>query len=294
MHLAAIRENTVPGIQGSDIGNILLNAGLLTDEDLKRIVALQGKEEILFGEAAVALGILREEDVRWALSRQYSYPSVNTEEEPISKELIALHEPSDPRVESLRSIRSGLMFSGAGNIVKSIAVVSPEEGEGKTFVAANLAVVFAQLGMRTLLVDLNFRGPRLHGLFRIKNNTGASSLIIKRAIFEQAVRTTSIESLTVLPSGPKPPNPSELLSWQDTRELLGTLKERNDLVIIDTPAFSRTADAMMIASLSDGVLLTALKGKTRLSAFGQTKRQLEASSVRMLGSVVNEIRGMKK
>jgi protein-tyrosine kinase len=288
MNTVRITEYREFGIKGDDIGDILINAGKLQRPDLQRIVALQGKEEMLFGEAAVALGILSEEDVRWALACQYSYPGVNVAELPA--ELIAAHDPTDPRVEMFRSIRSGLMFSGAAQMIKSIVVTSAEAGEGKTFVAANLALVFAQLGVNTLLVDLNFREPRLHQLFKMKNNTGASSLMIRRALPEQALQRTAIQALSVLPSGPKPPNPSELLSWQETRELITGLTSQYDLVIIDTPAFAKNADAMMVASFCDGVVLTALKGKTRLGPFGQMKKQLESSRVRILGSVLNEIR----
>jgi protein-tyrosine kinase len=286
MHMLRVAEYREYGIKGEDIGDILINAGKLNEPDLQRIVALQGKEELLFGEAAVALGILSEEDVRWALACQYSYPGVNLAELPA--ELIAAHDPADPRVEMFRSIRGGLIFSGAAKMIKSFAVCSAEAGEGKSYVAANLALVFAQLGVNTLLVDLNFREPRQHQLFKMKNNTGASSLMIRRALPEQALQRTAIQALSVLPSGPKPPNPSELLSWHETRELVTGLSSQYDLVIIDTPAFTRTADAMMAASFCDGVVLTARKGKSRLGPFGQMKRQLEGSGVRILGSVLNE------
>jgi len=292
MHFMKVVEKKAE-IRGADIGQILIDAGKLTISDRNRILALQGKEEILFGEAAVALGVLTEEDVRWALSCQYSYPAVDADDRALARELIAAHDPADPRVEALRCIRSGLMFSGAGKRIKTIAVVSADVAEGKTFVAANLAVVFAQMGLSTLLMDLNFRTPRVHSLFQMKNNTGASSLIIKRALFEKAVHKTPINALAVLPSGPKPPNPSELLSWQDARELMGTVKENFDVAIVDTPAFVKTADAMMVAALCDGSLITALKGKTKLAAVAQMKKQLEASNVRILGSVMNEM-GKKK
>lgn len=287
-------ERPEEGIQGNNIGSILVSAGKLSLADLHRIIALQGKEDLLFGEAAVSLGILTEEDVRWALSCQYSYPSVNIDDNPsLSRELIVVHDPLDERVETFRSIRSGLIFSGVGKIIRTIAVLSPGEQEGRTFVAANLAVVFAQLGMRTLLIDLNFRSPRIHSLFHMKNNTGASSLIIKRALPDQAVRSASIDFLAVLPSGPKPPNPLELLSWQETAEVMRSLKDEFDVVVIDTPAFNKTADAMMIGSLSDGVLLTATKGKTKIQEFGRMKTHLDAAGTRILGTVMNEIRDRK-
>lgn len=284
-----ITENTAHEIEGLSISEILIQDSRLTPQEMERIVALQGKENILFGAAAVELGVLTEEDVRWALASQYSYPGPSTDDPSLARDLILVHEPFTPRAETFRSIRSGLVLSGVGKMVRSLAVLSPNEGEGKTFLAANLAIGFAQLGLRTVLVDLNFRAPQLHNLFRLKNNTGASSLIIKRTLFEDALQKTSIDSLDILTSGPKPPNPLELLSWPDTVELLETLKNHYEVLIIDTPAFTPTADSLVISGRCDATLLVALKGKTKNAQFGMVKRQLDASGVKILGAVVNEI-----
>jgi len=281
------------GIEGASIGDILLASGRLTMPDLHRIVSLQEKENILFGAAAVALGILTEDDVQWALSCQFSFPRPNEDESAISREVLVVHDPFAPQVESFRSIRSGLILSGAGKLVRAIALTSAGEGEGKTFIAANLAVVFAQLGSRTLLMDLNFRKPRVHEIFSMKNNTGASSLIIKRAFQEQAVQKTAIGSLDILPSGPMPPNPLELLSWPDTKELVRLLGAEYDVVIVDTPRFCGTADAMIVATMCDGALPVILKGKTRHGDFGQLKKQLENAGVKILGAVMNEKAAVK-
>lgn len=294
MNSTGITETDRADIKGSSIGDILLASGRLTVPDLNRIIALQQKENILFGDAAVALGILADEDVRAALACQYSYPCVKPDDASLSHELLAVHDPLAPAVESFRSIRSGLMLSGAGKIIKTICVLSPDEGDGRTFVAANLAVVFAQQGSRTILADLNFRKPRVHEIFRMKNNCGASSLIIKRALFEQAVLRTSIESLDIMPSGPKPPNPLELLGWEDTKWMVDSLRDQYDIILIDTPASSRTADAMVISSLCDGAIITARKGFTKLESFGALKKKLDHSSVKILGSVINEKGEIKK
>jgi protein-tyrosine kinase len=287
MHELKLSER-IEGIQGLTIGDILIKAGRLTVKDMNRITPLQEKENILFGEAAVALGILTEEDVRWALACQYSYPCMNADDCMLSREIVVVHDPFGPQVETFRSIRSGLMFSGVGKIIRSIALVSPGEGEGKSFIAANLAVVFAQLGSLTLLMDLNFRSPRVHQIFQMKNNAGASSLIIKRVLFDQAVQKTSIDSLDILTSGPKPPNPLELLSWPDTWELIESLREQYDIVIIDTPRFNGSADAMVIAAMCDATLPVILKGRTSQSAFGRLKNQLDKAGVNILGAVMNE------
>jgi chain length determinant protein tyrosine kinase EpsG len=287
MRTLKLSERT-EGIQGLNIGNILIRAGRLKIPDLNRIIALQEKESILFGEAAVALGILTEEDVRWALACQYFYPSIDIDDNTLSREVLVVYDPFGSQVESFRSIRSGLIFCGVGKIIRSIALVSSGGGEGKSFIAANLAVVFAQLGSRTLLMDLNFRAPRVHDIFKMKNNAGASSLIIKRVLFDQAVQKTSIDSLEILTSGPKPPNPLELLSWSDTREMIEFLRGLYDIVIIDTPRFDGSADAMVIANICDAALPVLLKGKTSQSAFSQLKKQLDNAGVKILGAVMNE------
>lgn len=288
-----IAEKNQKGITGAPIGNILVQAGRLTPQDLNRIVALQTKEQMLFGEAAVSLGILTDEDVRWALGGQFSYPGAGTADRQFSKEIQVLHEPFGSLVESFRSIRSALLLSGVGKIVRTLAVVSPGAGEGKTFIAANLALVFAQLGCRTLLVDLNFRAPRIHSLFQMKNNCGASSLIIKRALFEHAIQKTPISTLDILPSGPKPPNPLELLSWGESADLFALLKQMYEVIIIDTPTFGTTADALVISGLSDASLLVARKGVTKNAAFGQVKKQIQATGSKFVGVVVNEFEESK-
>ncbi len=280
-------------IQGTSIGDILLRSGRLTELEMNRIIALQSKKHVLFGDAAVALGILTEEDVSWALANQYSYPGIASDNMYLSRELLVVHDPFSRQVETFRSIRSGLLLSGVGGLFKTLAILSSGEAEGKTFIAANLAVVFAQLGSRTILVDLNFRKPRVHEIFQLKNNTGASSLIIKRALMEQAVQQTTIDGLDILTSGPTPPNPLELLSWQDTRNLVTTLRESYDVIIFDTPAFARTADSLLIASMSDGCLLVARKSTTNLPSFGLLKKQLDINKAKILGSVLNEVQQKK-
>jgi len=288
MDLPEIAENFKPGLQGAAIGDILLAGGQLSATDLARIIALQRKENILFGEAAVSLGILTEEEVRAALASQYSYPCVSSDNAAFSPEMIVVHDPQSSSVEAFRSIRSSLMLLGVGKIIRTICVLSPEEGDGRTFVAANLAIVFAQQGARTMLVDLNLRRPRIHELFKLKNNCGASSLIIKRALYEQAVSKTSMQSLDVMTSGPKPPNPLELLGWNDTQWMVDSLRETYDIVLVDTPACSKNSDAKVISTMCDASILVVRKGVTKLKLFDTFKKQLDSCGVKVLGSVINE------
>lgn len=271
-----------------DIGSILTETGKMTPADLEQIVALQQKKGMLFGEAAIELGILTEEDVQVALASQFSYPYLSNGQSTMAKEVLAIQRPFSPQAENFRSIRSELLLSGVGKIIKTMAVISSSEREGKTFIAANLAATFAQLGSKTILVDMNFRNPRIHEIFNIKNNCGISSAIIKRATIDQAVNCTAIPSLHILPSGPKPPNPLELLGWDETREIISFLKNAYDVVIIDTPSFFRTADALVTSSMCDGVVIIALKGNTKKEAFSKIKKQLTSSKTRIIGALINE------
>lgn len=275
------------------IGNILLNSGKINQEDMGRILESVEQDGALFGEAAVKLGILSQEDMAWALASQFSYPYIKAGENTFPKEVVAIHNPFSPQVESFRSIRSGLVLSGAGEQLKTIAVISPDPGDGRTFIAANLAVVFAQLGSKTLLIDLNFRTPRVHDLFDVKNNCGMSSLIIKRTSIKQAVNPTAISGLYILPSGPMPPNPVELLGWPDTRGIMASLKKDFDIVMIDTPCFNGKSDALLIGSLSDCAVLLVLKGKTRRESFGAVKKRLDNAGVKIIGTIVNEMKENK-
>ena len=186
------------------------------------------------------------------------------------------------------------MLSGGGHATRTIGVLSAEEGDGKTFVASNLAVSFAQQGARTILVDLNFRRPRVHELFNLNNNCGASSLIIKRALQEQAVKKTSIQSLDIMSSGPKPPNPLELLGWNETLWVIDALRDTYDFVIIDTPASSKSADARLISTMCDGAIVVASKGVTKTKSFSTLKKQLDETNVKILGAVLNEIVDIRK
>lgn len=284
-----IKPNRATSEVQANIGSILTDAGKISPVDMERIVELQKQNSILFGEAAVKLGILTEDDVTWALASQYSYPYINQGDNTVAREVVAVHQPFSSQVESFRSIRSELILSGVGKVIKTIAVVSPGDKEGKTFVASNLAAVFAQLGSKTILIDINLRKPRVHEIFNLKNNCGISSLIIKRTTLDQAVNFTAITTLHILPSGPKPPNPVELLGWQDTRELVASIKDMYDIVIIDTPSFLNTADALLISALSDGVVMVALKGHTTQESFGSVKKQLDNSGARIIGSLINGI-----
>ena len=275
---------------GRSIGAILIDGGRLTAENAERILRLQKDEGLRFGEAAIRLGLLTEEDIRMALSHQFDYPYLPADDTSLSKELVAAYQPFSASVESLRALRSQLMlrwFDSDTNR-KALAVVSAESGEGRSYLAANLAIVFSQLGERTLLIDADLRRPSQHRLFKLGDGPGLSTLLSERGGLEAIRPITSLVGLSVLPSGAIPPNPQELLGRSAFTGLLKKLSHDFDVIIIDTPAATGYADAQTTAVRAGAALLVARRNRSSLSRVNQVRRNLQQFGTTVVGSVLNE------
>ena len=208
---------TVPTLPRANrtIGAILMDAGLLSAEDAEQILRLQRQNNLRFGEAAIRLGLLTEADIQYALSRQFDYAYLRmNDRRAVSEEVVAAYQPFSPQTEQMRAIRGQLMLRwfDLSEQRQTLAIVGSIRGEGRSWLTANLAVVFAQLGERTLLIDADMRNPRQHELFMLQNKSGLSTLLAHRSREEAFVRITDLVGLSVLPAGPVPPNPSELLN----------------------------------------------------------------------------------
>lgn len=285
----AMTDNLKPAA-GRSIGALLIDSGRLTPEAAERILKLQKEQGLRFGDAAIQLGLLSDADIQQALSRQYDYPYLMPGDDRISEEVVAAFKPFSPVVEQLRALRSQLMLRwfDAESGRKALAVVSPDNGEGRSFTAANLAVVFSQLGERTLLVDADLRQPRQHQLFHLANKVGLSSVLAGRAeLAEAIIRISGLRDLSVLPAGAVPPNPQELLSRPVFTALLATLQAQYDIVIIDTPPAGRTADAQAITARAHGALVVARKDITALPALQAMVTSLQQGGGNVVGSLLN-------
>lgn len=272
------------------IGAILIDTGRLTPEAAERILKLQKEQGLRFGDAAIQLGLLTEADIQQALSRQYDYPYLMPGDDRVSEEVVAAFKPFSPVVEQLRALRSQLMLrwfdAEAGH--KTLAVVSAGRSEGRSFTAANLAVVFSQLGERTLLIDADLRNPRQHQLFHLENKLGLSSLLAGRAELAQAVvRIPGLIDLSVLPAGATPPNPQELLSRPLFNALMATVSGQYDIVIVDTAAGSETADSQAVAARTRGAVVVARKDISLAPQVQALVSSLQHAGVAVVGSVLN-------
>lgn len=276
---------------GRTIGAILMDSGRLGPEAAERILKLQKEQGLRFGDAAIQLGLLSEAEVQQALAQQYAYPYLMPGDSHVSEEVVAAFKPFSPLVEQMRALRSQLMLrwfdASAGQ--QALAITSPEQGDGRSFISANLAVVFSQLGERTLLIDADLRRPRLHELFHLDNKQGLSGILAGRGQLSEGVRRIpGLLGLSVLPAGPLPPNPQELLSRAHAFPgLLAAARSHYDVILVDTPAASPSADAQAVGSATRGALVLARRDITPMAGLQALVLALQHGGAQVLGSVLN-------
>ncbi|NMM27751.1 MAG: chain length determinant protein tyrosine kinase EpsG [Glaciimonas sp.] len=271
------------------IGAILVEAGRLSADNAEKIVHLQRERGQRFGETAIGLGLLTQADIEMGLSRQFDFPYLLKGESQVSHELIAAYDPFCAEVEALRALRSQLMLRWFGSAEEHIAlaITSPERNEGRSFLAANLAVAFSQLGERTLLIDADMRNPRQHALFGLPNRNGLSAILSGRSQIDAIARIPSLIDLSVLPAGAIPPNPQELLARPLFKQLLHELTRRYDVILIDTPATDVFADAQSVAARAGAALVIARKDVSHIHAVRNLVDTMRQSSIVVVGTVLN-------
>lgn len=271
------------------IGHILRESGRLSPLDAERVLHLQRETGLRFGEAALQLGLISEEDISRAISEQFDYRYLKPGQGNFSAKLIAAYQPFSPQMEVFRAIRAQLMLRWHGEGNKTLAVTSPGRGEGRSYAASNLAVVFSQLGQRTLLIDADLRRPCQHEIFALgRTGLGLSDLLVGRGGTEYIRRIEEFADLSVLPAGTLPPNPSELLSRGAFAGLLRDFVSAYDIVLLDTPAGVASSDAQTIAARAGACFLIARKHVTPFSEADYFRQMLTAVGCRIVGAVLNE------
>jgi protein-tyrosine kinase len=274
---------------GRHLGAILMDEGKLSAADAEQVLKRQRELGWRFGEAAIELNFITDADLQQALAKQYEFPYLVSGPEGVSKELIAAWDPFNAVVEELRALRTQLLVRwfnpGAGR--RTLAITSPCAREGRSFIAANLAVVFSQLGQRTLLIDADFRAPRQQSIFNISDRYGLSSVLSGRSDLSAAAPVAGLTGLAVLPSGPLPPNPLELLSRGGFAALLSKAQAEFDMILIDTPPVTEYADASAITFRAGDALMISRKDQTRVADTEQAMRELSDASARVVGTLMN-------
>jgi len=277
-------------VAGQAIGEILVATGRLSLRDAERVAAQQRRQGQKFGEAAIGLKLLTREDLDLALSRQFEYSYLSVRDTSRSAELIAAYQPFSQVAESLRALRSQLMLRWLQTdpAHKAIAVVSAGSGDGRSFIAANLAIVFSQLGQQTLLIDADLRDPRQQELFMPGKSAGLSAVLAGRSGLEAAVAVSGLANLRLMPAGASPPNPQELLGRPAFSALLQDAAVQFDVIVIDTPAGCDYADAEIVARVARAATLVTRKNQSLLSEAASLARRLQDSGVTLVGAVLND------
>lgn len=223
-----------------------------------------------------------------------SVPSIrsNGKEDEISSvkhKLITHSAPRSHVSESYRSLRTNLQFSSVDGEVKTLVVTSSAPREGKTLTASNLAIAEAQAGKKTLLLDTDLRRPMIHRLFNKKKEKGISKVLTGEIELDDAIKKTNIENLSVITSGPIPPNPSELLASDRMKSVLEKLKEGYDKIILDSPPLIAVTDPIVIGKEVDGMVFVVRSGKTTREIVEKSRENAEYAKIKLLGCVLNDV-----
>lgn len=204
------------------------------------------------------------------------------------RSLITHSNPKSPISEQYRTLRTNIQFSSLDEEMQTIMVTSPGPGEGKSTTISNLAVVMAQQGKRVLLIDTDLRKPTAHHTFRQTNTRGLTNVLTRQMTVEDAIRETEIEHLSILPSGPVPPNPSELLGSMAMEQLIKNLTLEFDTILFDCPPILAVTDAQIMANICQGVVLVVKSRGTEIEEAIQAKERLENVNAKLLGVVLND------
>lgn len=275
----------------SSIGTILIQAERLTLENAERVLQLQREQGLRFGDAAIQLGLLTPADIEFALSRQFDYPYLVRGESTVSENVIAAYAPFSPQARALGALRSQLMLRwfDTDPIRRSLAIISAGRGEGRSFIAANLAVAFSQLGQKTLLIDADIRNPAQHVLFGLDNRSGLSAMLSGRGGSDAVIQQIpGLSGLSVLPAGALPPNPLELLARPLFPQLLRELAHEFEIILLDSSPAAEYADAQTIAMRAGAALIIARKNATSLWRVRGVSDAVANVSATLVGTVLND------
>lgn len=207
--------------------------------------------------------------------------------------LVSVTDPSSVVAEQFRTIRTNIQFSAVDKKIQSLVVTSAEPSEGKSTVSSNLAVVWAKQNEKVLLIDADLRWPTAHRTFNLLNAAGLSSYLSNNAVYEEIIQETEVPNLSVISSGPVPPNPAELLNSRHINTLIERLEDEYDIIIFDVPPINTVTDAQLLANKADGVILVVPQGIAEKGSVTHAVEQLNKVHAKVLGTVMNRFKADK-
>lgn len=211
----------------------------------------------------------------------------------MSSEIRLSTNPKSRFSEAIKTIRTNLAFSSIDKELKVILVTSPEAGDGKSYISANLAVAYAQEGKKVLLIDADLRKGRQHEIYDVQNpiNTGYSNLILRYTDgmnIDKYIETTNIKNVFLIPTGPTPPNPIELLDSEKNAKFIEKAKDKFDIIILDCPPVIGLSDALVITKFSDVNIVVVSNKKTKFENLDRTKKIFEQANKKIDGVIINK------
>lgn len=208
--------------------------------------------------------------------------------------LITVADPKNPVAEQFRTIRTNIHFMSVDKPLRRVAFTSSNVSEGKSTVTANVAITWAQEGKRVLLIDADLRRSTLHTTFGVPNHHGLTTVLtsaVSEIDLSQVIMDSGVENLDVLPAGPVPPNPSELLNSQRMTAFLDAVEPIYDIIVLDVPPLLEVTDTQALSGKLDGVILVVRAGVTQKAAISRAVEMLKISKARLLGYVMNDVDG---
>lgn len=203
-------------------------------------------------------------------------------------QIISMENPKSAEAEAYRTLRTNLQFSSVDEELKTILVTSANAAEGKSTTVCNLAVSFAQIGKKVLLIEGDLRRPRLHKYLNLSNQMGISNVLAQHISAQEVIQTTMLD-IQVLTSGPVPPNPAELLNSQRMKQLMEELKGQYDIIIVDAPPVGVVTDAAILSTLVDGTLMVIASHETDSDLALRAMKLLQNVEARVLGTVLTKV-----
>ena len=210
------------------------------------------------------------------------------------KAIISYNDPKSVISEQYRAIRTNIEYSNVDQNTKTILVTSSDKNEGKTTTVSNLAVSFANLNKKVLIVDCDLRNASIHKMFKLNNIYGLTDILAKDRAVDKCIQETELENLYVLTAGAIPPNPAEILSSEKMKNLIEDLKNIYDYIFIDTPPIGLVTDAGVLSSFIDGVVLVVKSESVEKKYLEETKKKLDAVDARILGAILNSYKSEQK
>lgn len=279
------RQDEFPADSRQVIGSILVDAARLQADRVPKILALQQKKNLKFGEAALRLRYIGAADLQWALAKQYNLPYLDANDGTFSRDLVAAYRPFSAEADGLRAISSELAARLGDSACRTFAIVSAARGEGRTYLAANLALTFAQLKEPTLLIDGDLHNPRLHRMFNLKDRGGLGGLLAGRhGAFETIPQ---FPHLAVLAAGMLPPHSMELWNGERWGILLQQFSKQFRNIIVDTPASLHNENKIIARPLGHAVMVLR-QDRTRMTSAKNLVDEFSAAGIQIAGSVFNQ------